>query len=117
MANTTKVKEVTIKELAAAFEGKYINVSSIEHYGLAIEVNRGTLEYEDDLKPELWLVSRDEENNVISSITIDGESIESIEEYNGTYTVRFNLDMADIDITEYKTLEQLQAEREERQKV
>ncbi|MCM1044448.1 MAG: hypothetical protein NC417_02955 [Candidatus Gastranaerophilales bacterium] len=114
--NTTEAREVTIKELVAAFEGKYINVSSIDHYGISIEVHRGTVEYEDDLNPELYLVNRDKDNNVTGSVCIDGESIESIEEYNGTYTVRFNLDMADIDITEYKTLEQLQKEHDERQK-
>lgn len=114
--NTTETREVSIKELVAAFEGKYVNVSSIDHYGLAIEIHRGTLEYEDDLKTELYLVNRDSNDNVTGSVCIDGESIESIEEENGTYTISFNLDMADIDISEYKSLEQLQAEREEKQK-
>jgi len=114
--NTTETREVSLKEFVAAFEGKYVNVSFSDHYGLAIEVTRGTIEYESDLKPELYLVNRDKENNVTGSVCIDGESIESIEEVNGTYTVSFNLDMADIDISEYKSLEQLQAEREEKQK-
>ncbi len=112
---TTETREVSLKELVAAFEGKYINVSSSDHYGIAIEVTRGTIEYEDNLKPELYLVNRDKENNVTGSVCIDEESIKAIEEYNGTYTVNFILGMASVDISEYKTLEQLQAERVKRQ--
>lgn len=115
--NTTEAREVSLKELVAAFEGKYVNVSSSDHYGLAIEVTRGTIEYESDLKPELYLVNRDKENNVTGSVCIDEESIEAIEESNGTYTISFSIGIADIDISEYKTLEQLQAEHEEKQKV
>ena len=117
MTNTTETREVTMKELAQAFQGKYVNVSSADHYGISIEINKGTIEYEDDLKAELWLVNRDKDNNVTGSVCIDGESIESIEECNGTYTIRFNLGMADVDISEYKSLEQLQKEHDEKQNV
>lgn len=115
--NTTETREVSMKELAQAFEGKYVNVLSTDHYGIAIEMTRGTIEYEDDLKPELWLVSRDSENNVTGSVTIDEDVIEAIEESNGTYTIAFSVAMADIDISEYKSLEQLQKERDEKQEV
>lgn len=108
MTNTTETKTVSMEELAQAFEGKYINVSSTDHYGIAIEMTRGTIEFEDDLKPELWLVSRDSENNVTGSVCIDEDSIECIEESNGIYTIRFSIGMADVDISEYKTIEQLQ---------
>ena len=102
---TTETKTVTMKELVAAFEGKYVNISPTDHYGIAIEIHKGTIEYEDEIKTELWLVSRDSENNVTSSLCIDEDSIEGIEEYNGTYTIRFTLCMADIDISEHKTVE------------
>lgn len=115
--NTTETREVSMNELAQAFEGKYINVSSIDHYGIAIEMTRGTIEYEDDLKPILWLVSRDSENNVTGSVTIDEDVIEAIEESNGTYTITFSIGMADVDISEYKSLEQLQKEHDEKQGV
>jgi hypothetical protein len=115
MSNTTETREVSMKELAQAFEGKYINVSSVDHYGIVIEMTRGTVEYEDDLKPELWLVSRDSENNVTGSVTFDEDTIEAIEESNGTYTISFTVGMADIDISEYKSLEQLQKEHDEKQ--
>lgn len=115
---TTETKTVTMKELAEAFSGKYVNISPADHYGIAIEMHKGTIEFENDLKPELWLVSRDSENNVTGSICIDEESIESIEENNdGTYTIIFTLCMADIDISEHKSVEQLQKEAEEKQKV
>ncbi len=103
----TNTREVSMKELAQEFEGKYINVSSVDHYGIAIEMIKGTIEYEDELKPELWLVSRDGENNVTGSVTLDEDVIESIEESNGTYTITFSIAMADVDISEYKSLEQL----------
>lgn len=115
--NTTEAREIPMKELAQSFEGKYVNVSSVDHYGIAIEMTRGTIEYEDDLKPELWLVSRDDQNNVTGSVTFDEDTIEAIEESNGTYTISFSIGMADVDISEYKSLEQLQKETEEKQKV
>ena len=117
MPNMTETREVTMKELAQAFEDKYVNVLSVDHYSIAIEMTRGTIEYEDNLKPELWLVSRDSENNVTGSICFDEDAIETIEEYNGIYTIRFSISMADIDISEYKSYEQLQKEHEEKLKV
>ena len=90
-----ETREVSMKELAQAFEGKYVNVSSTDHYGIAIEMTRGTIEYEDDLKPKLWLVSRDNQNNVTGSVTFDEDVIEAIEESKGTYTISFTIGMAD----------------------
>ena len=115
MSNTTETREVSMKELAQAFEGKYVNVSSADTYGIAIEMTRGTIEYENNLKPELWLVSRDSQNNVTGSITFDEDVIEAIEESNGTYTISFSVGMADIDVSEYKSLEQLQKDHDEKQ--
>lgn len=119
MTNTTETREVTMKELAQAFQGKYVNVSSTDYYGIAIEMTKGTIEFDDDLKPELWFVfvSRDSENNVTGSITIAEDTIESIEESNGTYTISFSISMADVDISEYKTLEELQKEHDEKESV
>lgn len=114
---TTEVKTVTMEDIAQAFKGKYVSISPADHYGVSIEMTRGTIEYENDLKPELWLVARDCENNVAGSVCIDGEIIESIEKFeNGTYTINFMLNMTSVDVAEYKTLEELQKEREERQK-
>lgn len=64
-----------------------------------------SIQYEDNLKPKLWLVSRDSENNVMGSVTFDEDTIEAIEESNGIYTISFTVGMADVDISEYKSLE------------
>lgn len=103
--NTTETKTISMKELVQTFQEKYINASSVDHYGIAIEMTKATVEYEDDLKPELWLVSRDSENNVTGSVCFDEDAIESIEEYKDTYTISFSIGMADIDVSEYKPLE------------
>lgn len=116
MTNETETKTVTMKELAEIFSGKYVSVASSDHYGVSTEMTRGTLEYENDLKPELWLVSRDNQNNVTGSVTFDEDVIEAIEESNGTYTISFTVGMADIDVSEYKSLEQLHKEHDEKQK-
>lgn len=104
---STESREVTVKELVAAFDGKYVNVSPMDHYGISIEIHKGTIEFEDDLKPELYLVSRDDEDRVTASICIDEDSIESIEEYGGTYTLNFAFCMTSIEISEYKTVEEI----------
>lgn len=114
-SETTEAKTVSMRELAQAFSRKYVSISPVDHYGVSIEITRGTVEYEDDLKPELWLVSRDSENNVTGTVTFDEDTIEAIEESNGTYTISFTVAMADIDISEYKSLEQLQKEHDEKQ--
>lgn len=104
MTNTTKTTEISIRELVQVFKGKYVNISSVDHYGIAIEMTRGTIEYVNDLKAELWLVSRDSENNVTGSVIIDVDAIESIKEDDGTYTISFNIaiiEIADVEISEY----------------
>lgn len=114
---TTEAKTVSMEELAQAFEGNYVSISPVDNYGVSIEMTRGTIEYEDDLKPELWLVSRDSQNNVTGSVTFDEDVIEAIEENgNGTYTISFTVSMADIDVSEYKSLEELQKENDVKQK-
>lgn len=87
------------------------------HMVLLLKWQRGTIEFENDLKPELWLVSRDSQNNVTGSVTFDEDVIEAIEESNGIYTISFTVGMADLDVSEYKSLEQLQKEHDEKQKV
>lgn len=104
---TTEPKETTIQELIAAFEGKSVNIIPNDRYGISISMTRATLECEED-NSELWLVSRDDENRVTSSICISADSIESIEAYNdGSYTINFMINMTSISISEYKSLEQL----------
>ena len=94
----TQTWEVTIKELVAAFKGKYVNISPSDHYGISINMQKATLELEEGDCSELYLVSRDEENRVIASICIDEDSIESIEKYDDVYTINFTFYMTSVDI-------------------
>ena len=115
---TEMKREVLAKELVGIFDGKYITASSTDSYGITIEMARGTIGFEDDLGSSLYIISRDSENNVTGSICFDEDMIDHIEESgNGTYTISFSIGMADIDISEYKSLEQLQKEHDEKQEV
>lgn len=110
MMNTTEAtetREVTVKELVAAFKGKYVNISPSDHYGISINMQKATLELEEDDCSELYLVSRDEENRVTASICIDEDSIENIEKYDGTYTLNFAFCMTSVDISEQKEVEDI----------
>lgn len=108
--NTAESKEVTLQELVAAFEGKHVDVSPSDHYGISISMKDATLELDDD-ESELYFVSRDSENRVTGSICIDEDSIDYIERHeDGTYTVNFSLDMTSIDISEYKSFGQMEKE-------
>lgn len=105
MMNTTETRKVSIKELVAAFEGKFVSISSLDRYGISIQALKGTLEIddEDEDKNDLWIVARDEKDIVLMSICIDEDSVESIEDYgDGTYIINFTLDMTSIDISECK---------------
>ena len=114
---TTEAKTVSMEEIAQAFSGKYVSISPVDHYGVSIEMTRGTIEYENDLKPELWLVARDSEDKVAGSVCIDEQAVESIEQFdNSTFTINFMLNMTSVDVAEYKTLEELQKECGEKEK-
>lgn len=99
-----ETREITMKELAAIFKAKYVNVSSTDRYGITIELHKCTIEFEDDLQPELWFVVRDNKNNVIGSVCIDEESIENIEQYGDTYTINFTHNITSVDVSEYETV-------------
>ena len=105
--NTTETREVTVKELVAAFRGKFVSISSLDRYGISIQALKGTLEMDDEVEDNnsLWIVARDERDRALMSICIDEDSIESIEDFgDGTYTINFALDMTSIDISECKLL-------------
>ena len=45
--NTTKeTRNVTAKELAQRFEGKYVDITPYDRYGMSITMTRATVEYE-----------------------------------------------------------------------
>lgn len=100
MEEAREVREITVKELVESFKGKHVNISPMDHYGISIDMKKATLELEDD-KSELWFVLRDDEDKVTTSICIDEDSIETIEEYeDDTYAIHFSLNMTSVDISE-----------------
>lgn len=101
--NTTETREVTVKELVAAFAGKFVSIFSLDRYGITIQALKGALEIDDEVEDnnDLWIVARDEKDRALMSICIDEDSVESIEDCgNGTYTINFTLDITSIDISE-----------------
>ena len=64
MMNTTETREVTVKELVAAFGGKFVSISSLDRYGISIQALKGTLEMDDEI---------DDNNNLWIAYFTDGE--------------------------------------------
>ena len=98
MMNKTKTTEVTLKELVSAFKGQYANISPSDHDGISIDMQYATLELEENERKELYFVTRDIKNRVITSICIDEDSIENSEKCGDTYTVYFSFCMTSVDI-------------------
>lgn len=97
---TTETRNVTAKELAQRFEGKYVDITPYDRYGMSITMTRATVEYEEE-KSELWFVARDSEDRVTGEICFDEDSIESIETDDGnSFLVDFMYDMTGVDISE-----------------
>lgn len=94
---TNEVKTVTTKELVQAFEGKHINVSYNDLYGIVISMMGGTFELEDE---KLWIVTRDKQNNATGSVCICEDSIQQIEKDEDAYYIVANFDMPYIEIEE-----------------
>ena len=110
---TRETRNVTAKELAQRFEGKYVDIEPYDRYGMSVTMIRATIEYEEDGDgSELWFVGRDSEDRATGTICFDVDSIESIEtDDNNSFVMEFIYDMTGVDISEYKTLEELQKEQ------
>lgn len=108
---TRETRNVTAKELAQRFEGKYVDIEPYDRYGMSVTMIRATIEYEED-GSELWFVARDNEDRVTGTVCFDVDSIESIEtDDNNSFVMEFIYNMTGVDISEYKTLEELQKEQ------
>lgn len=98
--NETKTRNVTAKELAQRFEGKHVDITPYDRYGMSITMTRATVEYDEE-KSELWFVARDSGDRVMGEICFDKDSIESIETDDGnSFLVDFMYDMTGVDISE-----------------
>ena len=100
MMNAAEEREVSLQELVAIFDGKYVNIQPTDY----ITIYKATVTKDED--DRLHFVSRDSDGNVTGLVCVTEDSIESIKEYGGTYTINLIMDMASMDISEYRTLEQ-----------
>lgn len=110
MMNTTKTTEVTVKELVSAFKGRYANISPSDHYGISIDMQYATLELKENEHTELYFVTRDIKNRVITSICIDEDSIENIEKSGDTYTIHFSFCMTSVEIVKVEIVDLIDEE-------
>lgn len=112
------MREVTAKELAVAFEDKLVKIESPEHYGISIEMDKASIEYDEDTD-ELTFTAGNYNHDGIGSISIDVvDSIDIIEiddeEDEPVFVISFTGYMSDIRITRFKSIEELEEERKQR---
>lgn len=109
------MKEVTAKELATVFEGILTEVSPVDYYGIAFEMSKARIEYNEEDK-ELCFTTGNYNKDGIGSVIIKEELIDNIEhdEETEVYVITFTNDIPDIVVTKFKDLAELEKERAER---
>lgn len=108
-----ETREITAKELSKIFEGKTVNVIPTDYYGISIEFSKARIEY-DEANCELSFTAGNFNHDGIASISIEEDNIKSIVEENGEYVISFMQHMADITVSEFKSLAELEKEHAER---
>lgn len=106
-------KEITAKELSKIFEGKTVNIVPMDYYGISIEFSKARIEY-DEANGELSFTAGNFNHDGIASISIEENNIKSIVEENGEYVISFIQYMANITVSEFKSLAELEKEHAER---
>ena len=54
---TTETRNVTAKELAQRFEGKYVDITPYDRYGMSITMTRATVESQEGTFPDACIAS------------------------------------------------------------
>lgn len=108
-----ETREITAKELSMIFEGKTVNVIPTDYYGISIEFSKARIEY-DKANGELSFTAGNFNHDGIASISIEEDNIKSIRKENGEYVISFMQYMADITVSEFKSLAELEKEHAER---
>lgn len=106
------MREITVKELVAAFEGELVNIMSVDNYGITIDMSKTRIEYSEE-DNELSFTVGNFNYDGVGSVTFKvDESIDSIKEEDGVYTISFcgSDHMADVTVTKFKTIEELEKE-------
>ena len=114
------MREVTVKELLAAFEGKLVNIEAYEHYGISIDMDKASIEYHEDTN-EITFTAGNYNHDGISSVHINvDDCIESIEineeDDEPVFVISFTGYMSDITITRFKSLEELEEENKQKRR-
>ena len=110
------MREVTVKEFVAAFEGVLAEVEPSGYEGISFEMSKARIEYDED-NHELYFATGNYNHDGIGTVTIDTEDyIDSIEHDDelGEYYISFSHTLSDVTVSRFKSLDELKKERAER---
>lgn len=96
------MKEVTIKELVNALQGKTVKVESADIYGINLSFSKARIEYDEDGNELSFVAGNYNTPDGIGGVGIRiDDVVDAIRlEDDGSYTIEFNQYMADINIME-----------------
>lgn len=118
MERTNKVKEITAKEFATAFEGQIADIVSTGDEGISFEMSKARIDY-DESSDELTFTTGNHNHDGVGSVRLGVEDyvdcIEYYEDYN-EFCITFSHTLSSITVSRYKSLEELQKERAEKNK-
>ncbi len=94
------MKEITIKELVNALQGKTVKVESADIYGVNLSFSKARIEYDNDMNVLTFVAGNHNTPDGIGGVGIRiDDVVEAIRlEDDGSYTIEFNQYMADINI-------------------
>ena len=94
------MKEVTIKELVNALQGKTVKVESADIYGVNLSFSKARIEYDKNMNILTFIAGNYNTPDGIGGVGICiDDVVEAIRiEDDGSYTIEFNQYMADINI-------------------
>lgn len=109
------MKEVTVRELANAFEGTLTEVSPVDYYGIAFEMSKARIEYNED-NGELCFTTGNYNKDGIGTVVIKESLIDTIEfdEESEEYVISFEESIPDVTVSRFKDLAELEKECAER---
>lgn len=96
------MREVTIKELVNALQGKTVKVESADIYGINFNFSKARIEYDEDMNELSFVAGNYNTPDGIGGVGIRiDDVVNAIRlEDDGSYTIEFNQYMADINIKE-----------------
>ena len=94
------MKEVTMRELVNALQGKTVKVESADIYGVNLNFSKARIEYDEDGNEPSFVAGNYNTPDGIGGVGIRiDDVVDAIRlEDDGSYTIEFNQYMADINI-------------------